>query len=152
MYQGSRSSRSQINISISDNPSDLFFQASIRFQPLTTSDNYLYIVNSYHEPYRSRRLLLTSTMFDTTGKIAIAQLAFFIAAFIPSQYVLFKHRGTGFFGWLFICLFCIVRIVGAAIIIHDESGNNPVSETGLIISSVAIAPMIISISGIAHES
>jgi hypothetical protein len=91
-------------------------------------------------------------MFDTTGKISIAQLAFFLAAFIPAQYVLFKHRKTGFFGWLFICLFCIIRIVGAAIIIHDESGNNTVSEAGLIISSVAVAPMIIAIGGIAHES
>jgi len=91
-------------------------------------------------------------MFDTTGKIAIAQIAFFLAALLPAQYMLFKHRKYGFLGWLFICLFCIIRIVGAAIIIHDESGNHPISEAGLIISSIAIAPLIISIGGIAHES
>lgn len=91
-------------------------------------------------------------MFDTTGKIAIAQLAFFLAAFLPAQYVLFKHGLHGLLGWLFITLFCVIRIVGTAIIIHDESKNNPISEAGLIISSVAIAPMIIAISGIAHES
>ena len=91
-------------------------------------------------------------MFDTTGKIAIAQLAFFLVAFLPAQYVLIKHGIRGFLGWLFICLFCSIRIVGAAIIIHDESGNKPPSEAGLIISSVAVAPMIIALGGIAHES
>jgi hypothetical protein len=41
-------------------------------------------------------------MFDTTGKIAIAQLAFFLAAFLPAQYILFKHGLRGILGWLFI--------------------------------------------------
>jgi hypothetical protein len=90
--------------------------------------------------------------FDTTGKISIAQLAFFAAALGPANYVLWKHGVQGIMGWLFISLFCVIRIVGAAIIIHDESGGNPVSEAGLIISSVAIAPLIIATSGIAHES
>jgi hypothetical protein len=49
-------------------------------------------------------------------------------------------------------LLCGIRIIGAAIIIHDESKKNPISEAGLIISSVAVAPMIIAIGGIAHES
>ncbi|KAG0646344.1 hypothetical protein D0Z07_8251 [Hyphodiscus hymeniophilus] len=91
-------------------------------------------------------------MFDTTGKIAIAQLAFFVAAILPAQYVLFKHGLKGLLGWLFITLFCVIRIIGAALIIHDESGHNPISEAALIISSVAIAPMIIALGGIAHES
>lgn len=91
-------------------------------------------------------------MFDTTGKIAIAQLAFFLAAVLPAHYCLFKHRGHGFLGWLFLCLFCIIRITGAAIIVADESGNKAVSKAGLIISSVAVAPLILSVAGIAHES
>jgi hypothetical protein len=91
-------------------------------------------------------------MFDTGGKITIAQLAFFLIAIFPAIYCLFKHGKHGLLGWFFICAFCMVRIVGAAIIISDESGNKPLSEAGLIISSVAIAPLIISIAAIAQES
>ena len=91
-------------------------------------------------------------MFDTTGKIAIAQLAFFIIAIPLTLYCLFKHGKHGLLGWFFISLFCIIRIVGAALIISNESANKPLSTAGLIISSVAIAPLIISVGGIAHES
>ncbi|KFZ25178.1 hypothetical protein V502_00347 [Pseudogymnoascus sp. VKM F-4520 (FW-2644)] len=91
-------------------------------------------------------------MFDTAGKIAIAQLAFFIIAIFPALYCLFKHGQHGLLGWVSLCVFCIIRIVGAAIIVSDESTNKTVSEAGLIIASVAIAPMIISVGGVAHES
>ncbi|KFY76387.1 hypothetical protein V499_03963 [Pseudogymnoascus sp. VKM F-103] len=91
-------------------------------------------------------------MFDTAGKIAIAQLAFFIIAIFPALYCLFKHGQHGLLGWGFLCVFCIIRIVGAANIVSDESTNKTLSEAGLIIASVAIAPPIISIGGIAHES
>ena len=46
--------------------------------------------------------LLTDMTFDTTGKIAVAQLTFFVFAFLPAQYVLFKHGMRGLLGWLFI--------------------------------------------------
>jgi hypothetical protein len=91
-------------------------------------------------------------MFDTAGKSAIAQLVFFVAAIPLAIYCLIKHGKHGLLGWFFITTFCAVRIVGAAIIVSAESAQKPVSEAGLIISSVAIAPLIISIGGIAHES
>lgn len=91
-------------------------------------------------------------MFDTGGKIAVAQLAFFVIAIFLALYCLVKHGKHGLLGWVFLCVFCTIRIVGAAIIVSDESTNKTVSEAGLIIASVAIAPLIISIGGIAHES
>lgn len=91
-------------------------------------------------------------MFDTSGKIAIAQLVFFAVAIPFALYCLIKHGKHGLLGWFFISAFCAVRIVGSAIIVSDESGQKPVSEAGLIISSVAIAPLIIALGGIAHES
>ena len=91
-------------------------------------------------------------MFDTTGKIAIAQLAFFLVAALPALYCLLKHGINGILGWLFLFIFCIIRIVGSAVIVSDESGNKPVSEAGAIITSVAIAPLIIAVGGVAHES
>lgn len=75
-------------------------------------------------------------MFDKAGKIAIAQLAFFIIAIFPALYCLFKHGQLGLLGWGFLCVFCIIRIVGAAIVVSDESTNKTVSEVGLIIASV----------------
>ncbi|KIM98602.1 hypothetical protein OIDMADRAFT_31384 [Oidiodendron maius Zn] len=91
-------------------------------------------------------------MFDTTGQISIVQLAFFSVAIWPAFYCLIKHGKHGLLGWIFICLFCTIRIVGAGIIIGDESGDKPLSEGGLILSAVAIAPLVISVGGIAHES
>lgn len=93
-----------------------------------------------------------SSMFDTGGKIAIAQLAFFVVAIFPGIYCFFKHGKHGLLGWFFISAFCMVRIVGAGIIVSDESGDKPLSEAGSIISSVAIGPLIISTAAIGQES
>ena len=91
-------------------------------------------------------------MLDTTGQICIVQLAFFSVAILPAFYCLIKHGKHGLLGWICICLFCAIRIAGAGIIIGDESGDKPLSEGGLILSAVAIAPLVISVGGIAHES
>jgi len=91
-------------------------------------------------------------MFDTTGHIAIAQLVFFLIAILPANYCLLKHGLLGILGWLFLVLFCLIRITGAAIIVSDESKNMAISEAGGIITSVAIAPLIIATAGVAHES
>jgi hypothetical protein len=91
-------------------------------------------------------------MFDTTGHIAIAQLAFFLIAILPANYCLLKHGLPGILGWLFLVMFCLIRIIGTAIIVSDESRNKPVSQAGGIITSIAIAPLIIATAGVAHES
>lgn len=91
-------------------------------------------------------------MFDAPGKIAIAQLAVFAAAFPLALYCLFRHGKHGLLGWFFISVFCVIRVIGSAMVVHDESRQKPLGEGGLIISSVAVAPLIIAIGGIAHES
>jgi hypothetical protein len=37
-------------------------------------------------------------------------------------------------------------------IVHYETNNQPVSEAALVISSIAIAPLMIALGAIAHES
>lgn len=91
-------------------------------------------------------------MFDVTGQVAIAQLAFFLVAVFIACYCLFKHGKQGLPGWVFICLFCVIRIIGSALIISDETGNKPVGKAALVVSSVAVAPLVLSVAGVAHES
>lgn len=79
----------------------------------------------------------------------IAQLIIFVILLQPAIYCLFKHGRHGLLGWLYLQLFCLVRVVGAAMIIHEKS------STGLaatIVGSFGLSPLLLSAAGILHES
>jgi preprotein translocase subunit Sec61beta len=93
-------------------------------------------------------------MLDDTGNIALAQIIFFGLATVPSLYCLCSHGIIGLPGWIYVTVFCVIRIVGGAILVHFESETNGIgiTPTGLIVSSIAIAPLVMAIAGVAHES
>jgi hypothetical protein len=71
-------------------------------------------------------------MFDTLGKIAIAQLVFFVIAFLPAHYVLFKHGLRGILGWLFItvCGFDVV-CPSTPLLTQNHSSSAPFESLAL---------------------
>ena len=81
-----------------------------------------------------------------TNNLCAAELAIYIALAIPTLYLLVKHGRPGFLGWLFLFVFCSLRIIGSAL------GLKSSSPTAGIISSVGLSPLLLATSGILHEA
>lgn len=74
-----------------------------------------------------------------------AELAIYAILSIPNIYILFKHGRTGFLGWIYLFVFCTLRIVGGAM---DLAGS---TAAGLI-SSVGLSPLLLAAFGILREA
>ncbi len=83
--------------------------------------------------------------------VSIAQLAIFLILFQISIYVLIRYGKHGILGWLYVHIFCAVRIIGAAITIHDEVTNSG-GTASLILSSVGLSPLLLATAGVLHEA
>jgi prolipoprotein diacylglyceryltransferase len=92
---------------------------------------------------------------DPTTKLAIAELVLYIL-FIPIVgYLLLRHGKRGLFGWLYLILFCMLRIVASAMQINNyvqESHGKMPSSTAGIINSVGISPLLLATGGVLHEA
>lgn len=83
-----------------------------------------------------------------TDSIAAAKLALYIILAQPAIYCLFKHGKTGFIGWLYVQIFCVLRITTGGIGLHGSS-----SSTGtVILNSIGLSPLLLAASGILHEA
>jgi hypothetical protein len=90
-------------------------------------------------------------MLDSTGHLSVAELVVYILAVSLAFYCLIRHGKYGTLGWIYLVIFCILRIVGAALLIGSEN-KGTVSTTALIINGVALSPLLLSTDGILHES
>lgn len=61
-------------------------------------------------------------------------------------YIFFAHRWTGFLPWYYLSVFCLARIIGGILGIHDSNGL-PAN----IIQSVGLTPLILAVDGLIHE-
>jgi hypothetical protein len=89
-------------------------------------------------------------MVSTDGKIAIAEICVYIPIFLLTLITVFRH-GTGKqLGWIYLTIFCIIRLVGAGFKI--ASNNNPTDSTDLewatILSSVGLNPLLMASLGL----
>ncbi|KAG5816910.1 hypothetical protein H9Q74_010844 [Fusarium xylarioides] len=83
-----------------------------------------------------------------TDSISAAKLAIYIILLQPALYCLFKHGKTGFIGWLYLQIFCVLRIVTGGIGLHETN-----SSTGsIILNSIGLSPLLLAASGILHEA
>ncbi|KAL4888818.1 integral membrane protein [Aspergillus ambiguus] len=81
-----------------------------------------------------------------TNSLSAATCAIYAVLAIPVLYLLVRHRRYGLLGWLFLFLFCTLRIIGGALAV-----NNP-SAAANIISSVGLSPLLLATAGILHEA
>ncbi|KAJ6049465.1 uncharacterized protein N7446_007204 [Penicillium canescens] len=81
-----------------------------------------------------------------TNALSVAELAIYIALAFPTVYLIIKHGRQGLLGWLFLLIFCTLRIIGGALAINSSS------PTANIISSVGLSPLLLATSGILHEA
>lgn len=76
-----------------------------------------------------------------------ATLVIYILLAVPILYILICHIPVGLHGWLFLLIFCLLRIVGAAL-------ERILSQfmAASIISSVGIALLLLATAGILQEA
>ncbi|KAL7816099.1 hypothetical protein V8C44DRAFT_309509 [Trichoderma aethiopicum] len=83
----------------------------------------------------------------TTDGLSAAKLALYLILVQPALFCLWKHGRTGFLGWFFVQIFCILRIATGGIGLH----GNTKGEAALILSSIGLSPLLLGISGILYE-
>jgi len=85
--------------------------------------------------------------------VTIAYVAIYTALVLPAQYILFKHGKNGLLAWLYLSIFCILRLVGNALQIRaDKDHNASMIQTATIISSIGLSPLLLTTSGLLHEA
>jgi hypothetical protein len=89
-------------------------------------------------------------MLSTDGKIAIAEICVYAPVFILTLISVFRHGAGKQLGWIYLTIFCIIRIVGAGFKIASD--NNPTNNTDLewatILSSIGLNPLLMASLGL----
>lgn len=83
--------------------------------------------------------------------LEIATLIVYIILIQPITYCLWRHGRPGILGWLCIQSFCVVRIVGSAMLLHAEAAHST-SNNALLLGSIGLSPLLIGTVGILHEA
>ena len=95
------------------------------------------------------------TALDSVTKLAIAELSIYILLLPVVIFILVRHGKPGIFGWLFLSIFCVLRIVSSGLQISDgiqASDGKPTSVTATIVNSVGVSPLLMALSGILSEA
>ncbi|PLB47570.1 hypothetical protein P170DRAFT_426812 [Aspergillus steynii IBT 23096] len=78
--------------------------------------------------------------------LSAATLAIYIVLLIPTVYILVKHGRQGLLGWLFLAIFCTIRIIGSGLAVGSSS------SAASIISGVGLSPLLFASCGILREA
>jgi hypothetical protein len=89
-------------------------------------------------------------MVSTDEGIAIAELCVYIPIFILTVVVMIRHGFQRQFGWIYLAIFCIIRLAGAGFKI--ESVHHPTNRTDIewsaILQSVGLSPLLMASLGL----
>ena len=92
--------------------------------------------------------------FTYSDGIAVWKLVFFSPALLISGFVAARHGFAKSSGWIYLTIFCIIRIVGSAAQLALIS--NPTSDgartTALICSILGLSPLLLSSLGLLARS
>jgi prolipoprotein diacylglyceryltransferase len=89
-------------------------------------------------------------MVSTAEAIAIAEICVYIPVFILTIIVVVRHGFQKQLGWIYLAIFCVIRLVGAGFRI--ESVHNPTNKTDIewsaILQSVGLSPLLMASLGL----
>ncbi|KIV87847.1 hypothetical protein PV11_03365 [Exophiala sideris] len=82
--------------------------------------------------------------------VSIGRLAYYVPALFVSVVVIAKHGARRAFGWIFLTIFCLIRIIGSAAQLDTINNNNPKTpETiALVCTVLGLSPLLLSTLGI----
>ena len=69
----------------------------------------------------------------------------------PVLYCLWKHGRRGFLGYFLLNSFCLLRIIGSAVVIHADATHTNNKNT-LLINSIGLSPLLLACAGVLHEA
>lgn len=108
------------------------------------------LVEKHEFHFQAAELPLSTIMISTPEAITIAELCIYTPIFLLTAVLLFRHGFKRQSGWIYLAIFCLVRIVGATFKI--ESTKNPRSKTDLewsaILQSVGLSPLLLASLGL----
>ncbi|PYH81035.1 integral membrane protein [Aspergillus uvarum CBS 121591] len=79
--------------------------------------------------------------------IFAADLVLYLVLLPLVFYIVWTRRSGGLLAWYYLSVFCIARVVGGAMGVHDSQ-----SLAANIIVGVGISPLILAIDGLLHEA
>ena len=89
-------------------------------------------------------------MVSTAEGIANAELCVYIPIFILTVVVMIRHGFQRQLGWIYLAIFCIIRLAGAGFKI--ESVHHPTNKTdtewSAILQSVGLSPLLMASMGL----
>jgi hypothetical protein len=89
-------------------------------------------------------------MVSTKEGIAIAEICVYVPVFILTVIVIFRHGFRRQAGWIYLAIFCVIRIAGAGFTISET--QNPINKTDIewaaILDSVGLSPLLLATIGL----
>lgn len=89
-------------------------------------------------------------MVATAEVIAYAEICVYVPIFLLTGIVIFRHGFQKQLGWIYLTIFCLVRIAGAIFEIRKE--HNPTNKTdiewSMILQSVGLSPLLMATLGL----
>ncbi|EYE92984.1 uncharacterized protein EURHEDRAFT_461230 [Aspergillus ruber CBS 135680] len=79
--------------------------------------------------------------------LSAATCAIYVILAFPILYLLFKHGRNGFLGWLYLFVFCGLRIISGGLGVKKSDG-----AAASIISNIGLSPLLLATAGILHEA
>lgn len=88
--------------------------------------------------------------FTYSDGVAVWKLIYYIPALLASVFVAHRHGFTKSSGWIYLTIFCIVRIVGsvAQLILISNPTSNGASTTALVCSILGLSPLLLASLGL----
>jgi low temperature requirement protein LtrA len=82
--------------------------------------------------------------------IAIFKLIYYLPALLISLYVSYKHGFQKGSGWIFLTIFCIIRIIGGAAQLATIDNKNPhdAETVALVTAVLGLSPLLLATLGI----
>lgn len=89
-------------------------------------------------------------MLSSLESLNVAELAIYLPLLFLTLFVVFRHGIHRQAGWIYLAIFCLIRIIGAALgIAADKSPSNASDlEWSAILGSVGISPLLLASIGL----
>jgi prolipoprotein diacylglyceryltransferase len=84
--------------------------------------------------------------------LGTSQLAIYSVLVLPVLYCLYRHGRTGLLGWVYLAIFCIVRLTAGGLQLVDEGNGLSTKSSVLIVDNIGLSPLLLTAIGVLHES
>lgn len=86
---------------------------------------------------------------DDRAGVAIAEVIVYFPCLAASVYLCTRHGFKKVDGWLYTIIFCLIRLVGAILLLASYSNSSSgLLTTSIVLSSVGLSPLLFATLGL----